>query len=301
MSDIQDFIQSILPIERLQDDGVPTASVAVLEDGKISSFVITNGQENSDTVYQAASISKAICSLGVAKLIDDGKLSYDTKVVNHLDQALIDCIVDERTENLIQHVTIGHLVSHTSGLSQHGFPGYAGAAASPQDIVAGRLPANTPRLRFLSFPGSQFSYSGGGFVVLQLMLESIMGLPFRQIMQDTVLAPLGMSRSWYGDMSAEETNFTKAYFSGYSVADTGRGYYLLPELAAAGLWTTPSDLLKAVSAIQESLYTTQGFLKRGTAEILLAPVSSKGPLGPMAHGWVVDDIGFGHGGDNFPG
>lgn len=211
MADLQNIVQSVITAETLQDDGVPTASIAVLEDGKISPFVSTTGHENADTVYQAASISKAISSLAVAKLIDAGKLSYDTKAIDYLEQSLIDAIVDSKTRHLMQHVTVKTLVSHTSGLSQHGFPGYAGEAASPRDIIAGRYPANTPRYRFLSLPGSQFSYSGGGFVLLQLMLEAVMDMPFPQIVHEIVLEPLGMSRIWFGDLPAGETNFAKAY------------------------------------------------------------------------------------------
>lgn len=304
MSTLQDIAQNILSLDRLQDNGVPTASIAILKDGKIESHVLTSGFENADTVYQAASISKAICALGVAKLVDDGKLSYDTKVVDHLSPGLVDSIVGESAEarELMQHVTVKMLVSHTSGLSQHGFPGYGGEPASPEDIIRGKHPANTPRMRFISFPSSQCSYSGGGFLILQLMLEKILSKPFPEIMQEVVLTPLCMSRSWYGlELPASETNFARAYSTAYTAAEVERGYNVLPELAAAGLWTTPTDLLKAVSAIQESLYTAAGFLKRETVQLMLTKVYSNNSLGTVGLGWWINDVGFGHGGDNWPG
>lgn len=304
MPQLQDIAKDMFSLSRLQDNGVPTASIAVLNDGKIDTHVLTSGREDNETVYQAASISKAICALAVAKLVDDGKLSYETKVVDHLDAELVDVIVgkDQRMRELMQHVTIKMLLSHTSGLSQHGFPGYGSdAIPSPQDTIAGKFPANTPRIRFDSFPGSQCSYSGGGFTVLQLMLEKITRMPFAELMQQTLLRPLGMIRSWYGDLTPGETNFAKAYLTAQTPAEVARGYNILPELAAAGLWTTPSDLLRAVSAIQESLYTNSGFLKQETARNMLTRVASGDSLGVVGLGWWINDVGYGHGGDNYPG
>jgi CubicO group peptidase (beta-lactamase class C family) len=101
-------------------DGIPTASIAMLDDGEISAHVITNGKENSETVYQACSISKAITALAVAKLVDQGLLSYETKVLNHLAQSTVDCLVDSKTSHLMKHITVGMLLSHISGLSQGG-------------------------------------------------------------------------------------------------------------------------------------------------------------------------------------
>jgi len=98
-------------------DGVPSASIAILEDGKISAAVVTNGHEDTDTVYQACSISKAITAFAVAKLVDEGQFTYDTRVAKHLPQSVVDCIVAPATVHLMQHVTVRMLVSHTSGLS----------------------------------------------------------------------------------------------------------------------------------------------------------------------------------------
>lgn len=302
MPPLQDIAQDLFSLSRLHDDGVPTASVAVLDNGDIDAHVLTSGPENPETVYQAASISKAICALGVAKLVDEGTLEYETKVVDHLDAGLVDVIVgdDARANEFMKHVTIKMLLSHTSGLSQHGFPGYAGDDVPSADaIIAGRLPSNTPRMRFDSFPGAQCSYSGGGYVVLQLMLERITSMGFAELMQKVVLQPLGMTRSWYGDLSPDETNFARAYFTAVAPAAAKRGYHIQPELAAAGLWTTPSDLLKAVSAIQQSLDTGTGFLKQETAKLMLTQAGTT--WGIVGLGWCINDVGFGHGGDNEPG
>ena len=138
MGVLQDLDKHILSIEKLKADGIPSAFLAILEHGKISAHIITDGNENVDTLYQAASISKPITALAVAKLVDEGRISYDTKAVDHLSQTVIDCVVEMETAHLMQHVTVGMLLSHTSGLSQHGFDGYVGTPPTAEDVLSGK-------------------------------------------------------------------------------------------------------------------------------------------------------------------
>ncbi|KAK4498193.1 hypothetical protein PRZ48_010850 [Zasmidium cellare] len=303
LKDIELYLASA---DRLNDDGVPSASIALLEDpfGPIQSHVITNSHENPNTLYQACSISKAITALAVAKLIDQGRLSYETKVVDHVDEAVLEGILDPRTAHLMELVTVGLLVSHRSGLSQHGFNGYAREEEVPnyQQVFAGRPPANSPRMRFLSFPGSQCKYSGGGFTLLQLLLEKATGTPFADLMRIEVLEPLGMTRSHYGDLPPSEQNYAKPHATAYTPSPQGPHRFL--ELAAAGLWTTPTDLLKAVAAIQHSLHSDdnqQTFLSRQIADHMLARVTPNDPDNAISFGWSVDDTFFAHSGYNDPG
>lgn len=300
MGVLQNLESLIIPAEKLNADGIPSASLAVLEDGKITSHVITTGREDTETVYQAASITKAITALAVAKLVDDGRVSYDTKVEHHLPSEILDHLIDPETAHLLKYVTVGMLLSHTSGLSQHGFPGYPGKPPSASAVLSGDRTSNTPRVHFISFPGAQFSYSGGGYTVLQIALENIMEKPFLDIMREVVLEPLNMKRSWYGDLPSTETNFAKAHFTGYYQAEPS--YNRFAELAAAGLWTTPTDLLKAISAVQGSISTDSGFLTRETAKTMLTKVEEAGDgYTSVAQGWFINDHIFGHSGDNIPG
>ncbi|KAK4548889.1 hypothetical protein LTR36_008662 [Oleoguttula mirabilis] len=297
---VLDDLLRLVSVDALAADGVPSASIAILEDGKISTTMITNGgDDDEDTVYQACSISKAITALAVARLVDDGRLSYDTCVADRLPRSIVECIIEPATAHLMQHVTVRMLVSHTSGLSQHGFPGYVGDLPTSEDILAGRAPSNTPGVRFNSFPGAQFSYSGGGFTVLQLFLEQVMEMEFSDIMQEVVLKPLGMRRSRYGALLPEERNYAKAHHTAYTPA--GVEYHRFVELAAGGLWTTPTDLLKAVAAIQQSLHTDTGFLRRKTAKQILTQVPQTDEHYAMAFGWGADNSVFAHRGDNEPG
>lgn len=281
--------------------GVPTASVALLTRNKMSTHVITTGAEDKDTLYQACSISKAITGLAVAKLIDQGHLEYSTLISNHLPQKVVDLVVDSKTKHLFRHLTVRHLLSHTSGLSQHGFPGYDARDGLPNacNVLAGTPPANTPMVHFTTFPGAQFSYSGGGFVILQLFLEALLLKPFASIMQETVLEPLGMTRSYF-DLPKNEANYSVPYLTGYLKAPSGPFRFI--ELAAAGLWTTPSDLLKAIDAVQTSLDATPDrFLSQATAMEMLKPVQYVRGGYSIAHGWFVTDNAFGHAGGNEPG
>jgi CubicO group peptidase (beta-lactamase class C family) len=298
-------LTSIFPPSFLVEAGIPTASVAVLSEKThtTSTHVITSAYEDKDTLYQACSISKAITALAVAKLIDQGLLTYDTKVANHLPQDIVELVVDGKTRHLFQHLTITHLLSHTSGLSQHSFPGYDVRDELPtaSDVLAGKPPANTPWVHFATFPGAQFSYSGAGFVILQLFLENLLSKPFTTIMRETVLEPLKMTRSFFDPLPEIETNYSVPYLTGYLKAPSGP--YRFVELAAAGLWTTPSDLLKAIAATQASLSSPQSeFLSKATAEKMLQPVhrNIRG-ANSIARGWFVTEAAFGHSGGNEPG
>lgn len=296
----------IVSADRLADDGIPSCSIAFQEDptGPVQSHVITRGDENSEIVYQACSISKPITALAVARLVDQGKLTYDTKLVDHLPKPILDAIVDDKTRHLLQYVTVELLVSHRSGLSQHGFPGYVDEPAGYREIVAGKSPSNTARMKFLSMPGSQCSYSGGGYVLLQILLEHITWTPFPQLMQEIVLGPLGMTRSRYGDAAPGDNNYARAYVTAYTPGThSKRGYHRFTELAAAGLWTTPSDLLKATSAIQQSLHhpCPDSFLSQSTARKMLTQPSPFDSTLTMALGWTADSIFFAHSGSNEPG
>lgn len=279
--------------------GVPSASIAILEDGKISATAITNGTENAETLYQACSISKAITSLAVARLVDDGHFSYDTRVIQHIPQDVVAGMLGPSTAHLMDYVTVRMLLSHTSGLSQHGFPGYSGQTPHVTDVLSGSPPSNTPKVRFDSFPGAQFSYSGGGFTVLQVFLEQVLQRQFKDIMYETVLKPLDMMRSSYGDLRADECNYAKAHITASVQANVE--YHKFTELAAAGLWTTPTDLLKAIAAVQESLLSGSGFLKPATVKEMLTQIPQDSGLTTMALGWGSDASVFGHSGDNDPG
>jgi CubicO group peptidase (beta-lactamase class C family) len=139
------------------------------------------------------------------------------------------------------------------------------------------------------------SYSGGGITVLQLVLETVAGESFPSIVQKFVFEPLGMNRSFYS-LPDNETNIAQAYYTGYTACEDR--WRSNPEQAAAGLWTTPSEILKVVRALQESLVGNKegNFLEKEIAQQMLIEVSDG-----MALTWYAPKdpgLGFGHPGSN---
>ena len=299
-------LSAIATPPRLRDDGCPSVSVALLENGKVSTRTLLAEKSHTkhvdpETIYQAASISKPITGLACAKLIEQGLFSYDTRVVDHLPEDIIHVISDEQNLPLLKQVTVAHLLSHTSGLSQGGFPGYdREPIPSDEQILSGKAPANTVRVRFDTFPGGQYSYSGGGMTVLQVFLEEVTKIPFAEMMQKTVLNPLGMTRSHFGDLDKGEKNYATAHLT--AEVEANAPYHVLPELAAAGLWTTPTDLLRAVAAVQTSLRgERKAFLDKETAKKMLTQIGTADGKKGAAMGWGADEAVFAHSGGNLPG
>ena len=288
----------------LANMGIPSVSVAVLDNGDISSRCFSSVGDDTDTIFQACSISKAITALGVMKLVEQGVWTLDQCVKELLPGDVLDILTEDEAPGrkaLIEGITIRQLMSHTSGLSVEGFPGYSvlngETTVTAKDVIGGKYPANTMRVRLEAFPGLAFSYAGGGITVLQVLMETITGKQFPALMQDLVLDPLRMTRTHYRFLAAEEKNWARCYYTGYTPCEDSQR--VLPERAAGGMWTTPKDLLKAFLAVQDSLDGDGGFLKQATAKEMLTEVDSR-----VALSWFLpgsDDILFGHSGSNVPG
>jgi CubicO group peptidase (beta-lactamase class C family) len=183
-------------------------------------------------------------------------------------------------------ITIRMLMSHTSGLSQHAFPGYMNNIPSALDVLAGKGGINIKHVHLEGLPGHWFSYSGGGITVLQLILEHITNQAFPDLVRELVLDPLGMHRSFYA--VSKEENYAVAQYTGFTACEVL--HRANPEQAAAGLWTTPTDLLKLVRALQRSLKVNDHteLLYKEVAKEILTEIS-----GTMAMGWLLlGNLGF---------
>jgi CubicO group peptidase (beta-lactamase class C family) len=309
----------------LQHLGTPTVSLAVLSGDKITTHCITAGSDNDQTLFQACSISKPVSAVLVFKLIEEGKLSLHAAIADYLPKADVEGLETEGTKGMAKFITISQLLSHTSGLesaSTQGFPGYdistptadgdqdSRLPQSLREILSGTAATNTLPIRLLDFPGHRFNYSGGGFTVLQLLVETITSTSLPELMQQYIFNPLRMTRSSYRIPNADDLNdsivpdsqgkgnYAKAYYNGHTPCEVPQR--VNPEQSAAGLWTTPHDLLLLTSAISSSLHnnsTTPTFLPRElTKEMLTQPQNSL-----AAHGWFTTATHFGHGGSNMPG
>jgi CubicO group peptidase (beta-lactamase class C family) len=196
----------------------------------------------SSTMFQAASISKAVSATGALYLVEQGKLSLDEDV----NKELTTWKVPENEFTATQKVTLRRLLSHNAGTTVHGFPGYAVGEPIPTlvQILNAEKPANTAPVRVDLVPGTKQRYSGGGVTIEQLLIMDVTRKPFPQFMQQAVLGPIGMSNSTFQQplppaMAAHAAAGTLA--DGKPVPGK---WHIYPELAAAGLWTTPTDLAK---------------------------------------------------------
>ena len=231
-----------------------------------------------DTLFQAGSISKPVTAMAALRLVEAGRWSLDDPI----NDRLVSWKLPANDLQKDQHVTLRRLLSHNAGTTVHGFPGYAVGAPVPTvvQVLDGEPPANTaPGPRGL-VPGSKVRYSGGGTTIVQLMMTDQLKKPFPEIMAETVLGPLGMTHSSYEQpLPAERAAMTASGTRRGGQVVEGR-WHIYPEMAAAGLWTTPSDLAKV--AIEVSL------AHAGKSSRVLSQAMTRQMLTPQA-----EDFGLG--------
>ena len=289
--------------DRMRLMNVPAVSIAVVNNGKIEwakayGYLGADSLQKADTetLFQAASISKPIAALGALKLVEQGKLSLDADINNYLKSWKIK--PSRFTEK--QPVTLRGLLSHTAGLTVHGFGGYSKGKDIPTlvQILNGDKPANSPAVVSDTVPGIRTKYSGGGYVVMQQAVEDVTGEAFPDFMQKAVLAPIGMTHSTYQQPLPEllKANASIAHFgNGKKIPGDWNTY---PEMAPAGLWTTPSDLARYIIEVQQSLKGKANHVlsESMTKAMLSGPLGSHG-LGPGVEG-KAETLAFTHGGSN---
>jgi len=242
----------------MKEHHIREVSLAIIENGQISKaqgYGFTDKSRaipvTTSTLFQAGSVSKPVAALGALRLVEDGRLSLDEDV----NRRLKEWKVPENDFTKDEKVTLRRILSHSAGLTVHGFPGYAVGAPMPTlvEILDGAKPANTAAIRVDVVPGSTSRYSGGGYTVMQQMMIDVTGKPFPEFMQETVLTPLRMEASTYEQplpkdrVAAAATGY---YANGKQVEGK---WHIYPEMAAAGLWTTASDLARFAIDIQQAL------------------------------------------------
>jgi CubicO group peptidase (beta-lactamase class C family) len=236
---------------------VPGLSLAIIDDGKIvyaKGYGVTapggSSPVTTDTRFLAGSVSKSVAAMGALRLVEQGRLSLDGDVNDHLARWK----VPENDHTRVEKVSIRRIVSHTAGLTVHGFPGYDRSAPLPttEQILDGATPANTGPVRVDTVPGERWRYSGGGYTVMQLVMEDVTGQPFARWMQDNVLAPLGMASSSFDNPPTPAFGERAAQGQYADRRPVAGGWHVYPEMAAAGLWTTASDLARFAIGVQES-------------------------------------------------
>jgi CubicO group peptidase (beta-lactamase class C family) len=247
-------------------------------------------------MFQAASISKPVAATAMLRLVEEGKLNLDQDVNAYLTSWKV-----PENQFTAQHkVTLRRLASHSAGLTVHGFPGYKPIDSIPSvpQILDGTKPANTGPVRVDTTPGSRWRYSGGGTTVMQLVMMDVTGEPFAAILQRLVLAPAGMTHSTYEQPLPEPRRGAAAVARERDGSVTPGKFHVYPEQGAAGLWTTPTDLLKWAMAIAASRKGTEGsLLSKDIAHQMLTVQKEPTGLGPMLAG-KGKAFRFSHGGAN---
>ena len=238
---------------------------------------------NPDMLFQAGSVSKPLFALTLLRYVDKGLIDLDADISG---------VVPEFVKK--GPVTFAALLSHTAGYNVHGFPGYRAdhAPLTLEDVLNGK--GNTPKLRRIKPYGKQYMYSGGCITLAELAFTRITGTTLRDAFQKEVAEPLGLTHTGYFQ-PLDEDRVSNAAFGGALAdrEDPAHGYHYYPEHAAAGLWTTPTELVKIGVALSRS-YRKGGFLKKKTARRMLTPVMDT--YGLCIHNFR-GDIGY-HGGWN---
>ncbi|MBN1372555.1 MAG: beta-lactamase family protein [Anaerolineaceae bacterium] len=273
----------------------PGATVAIAQNGELvweKGYGLAD-QESSipatpDTVYQIASISKTVAATGIMRLVEQGKLDLDASASQYLTRWEIpDSDFDE------SGVTLRRLLSHSAGLSVHGYPGYEPNATLPslEDSLSGRPLGPNYLVELVAEPGQAYSYSGGGYTLLQLIVEEVSGQPFAETMRQEVIDPLGLAHTsfvWREDLRDQTA---KAYDMDGRLLPN----YLFAEQAAAGLYTTAGELVRfgAAHLPGQELLSDSSLAKMQQVAIAIPAKSAEGFFSGMdgyGLGWFIETL-----------
>ncbi|MBX2885602.1 MAG: beta-lactamase family protein [Granulosicoccus sp.] len=263
-------------MDRMAQLHTPAVSLAVIQDFEITesgSFGIckvgASKPATQDTLFQAGSISKPVFAAAVMSLVQDKVLDLDEDINHYLKSWKV-----PSNRGWQPRITLRQLLSHTAGTTVHGFPGYQSTEQLPtlQQILNGERPSNTPKVEVNILPGLQFRYSGGGTTVAQLAVMEHLGETYPELMKRLVFDPLGMNNSTFENpLPAGLVVNSAVAHPAKSIPLTG-GHHIYPEAAAAGLWTTATDLATFGLAMLNSLHGQEtAFLNQDTIRKMLEP------------------------------
>ena len=281
--------------ERMKELGIAGVSIAMINRGQIEwarGYGMADSSENksvtTETMFLAGSISKPVAAIRAQQLKEEGLINLDSNVNNYL----LSWRLPENRFTKKEKVTTRRILNHTAGLTVWGFPGYDKGDTIPSvpGVLDGK--GNTDSIRVYKEPGESWMYSGGGYTIMQLMITDLEGKSFPEIMQTSVLDPLGMTGSTFENPLPQQFHSIAA--TGYRAngAEVEGKWPIYPEMAAAGLWTTPSQLILWAKEIQQIQQTQKdGLLKVETVNEMLTSGMNNHGLGP-----VVSEHTYGHGG-----
>lgn len=264
--------------ERQEELGVPQTSVAIAKDWQIHWARAYGENANTDTRFQAASLSKTVAAVGLITLAEDLDVGLEDDISDDLESIGIRTL---NPDNL--PITLNRLLSHTNGATVSGFRGYPIGSSMPdsKQIVSGLSPANSDPVVILPNPESERRYSGGGYQIAQLWAETKTGESFEHLMQRLVIKPVEMPNSTFSIVNTDvEDVQNHALAHDYDGSVIGSGWYVHPEQAAAGLWTTPKDYAKFVLHLMRAAKGQENSgIRTSVAKEILTPVIKENGMG----------------------
>jgi len=233
-------------VARIEHENAGNAAFVLLDDGRVVAehFQSIGEPVDRDTLFQVASLSKWVTAWGVMTLVDEGRINLDAPISTYLKRwHLPDGAFDET------QVTARRLLSHTAGLTDGlGYGGFTPGQTVQRledslTHASDASPDADGRVRVGAEPGENFLYSGGGYALLQLVIEEVSGEPFNDYMQRAVLSPLGMTLSTFV-LPEGATNVAQSFneHGGEAIL------YNFSAPAAASLYTSAADLTQFLQA-----------------------------------------------------
>ena len=258
--------------ERMQHYKVPAVSIAVIDNGKIAwsqAFGVKESgatdKVSTETLFQAGSISKPMAAVLAMQQAQQGKLDLDKPINQQLTSWKLEGDGADK-------VKIADLLSHSADVAVHGFAGYSKDEKFPPliDVLNGK--GNSGKIQVNNFPNANWAYSGGGYTVLQQAIIDNSEQDFTTLAKQNIFKPLNMQHSSFSqqDIDKQFDNIALAHVNGQEISS---GWHRYPELAAAGLWSTPTDLATLMISIQASL--------AGEEDQLLSPKSALKIVSPI--------------------
>lgn len=286
--------------ESMQAHGVPGVSIAVIDDFEVVyargfGFAEPGRPVDTDTLFQAASLSKPVSAVVAAAAAEEGLVDLEADVAGMLTSWRLPPMPYEGP------ITLRMLLAHRAGTNVSGFPGYRLDEPLPDlPRILDGVPGKNEPVRVVAEPGAQPSYSGGGYVLAQLAIEDHTGRTLEELADTLVFEPLGLELSTYRILDASDRSRVAVGYREGGAEVAGGGWHAYPEQAAASLWTTPTEYAAIVIDVMRSHTEGTGVvLDRATARQLLDRdfavgfgVSGEGIMGAIAIGHAGANEGF---------
>lgn len=310
MSKISEIVENkkhydgITLAERMEECHTSAISITIIENFEICKTYTrgvkrraTKEKVTMDTLFQAGSISKPVFAVAVMRLIERGTLKIDTDISEYIVGYKVPTY-----DNQKHKITLRQILSHHAGLNLHGFAGYQQGQKIPtvDQILNGAFPSNHLKLKLIKDPETGFQYSGGGYVLAQKIVTDVCKLNFCDLMNDLVLSPFCMEHSTYSQPLVKAKSNEIAFGYNLHNLQLPGGYNIMPELSAAGLWSTPSDLARFGIEIMKAKKSESKYLEKNSAELMITKAYENSPYGlGLAVNQCKKGLSFGHSGSNF--